>query len=679
MIKMPPVQHDYVVLQGGMDQITPPSALKPGVCVDALNMECIEGGGYGRIGGYERYSGQPAPSSAAYGFVCILNYLAPIAIGQTITNATATATGKVIAIDLCNVVFTKSTGVFVVGDTIKIGAISVGITSAQETAISAQDNARYASLAANEYRADIVAAAGSGPVRGGFIYKDLAYIVKDNASGTAANLWFESSAGWQQVVFFNQVSFTTGAGGVSPPDGSVVTQGAVTAILKRAVASTGAWTGTAAGILVIANPVGGNFVAGAATISGGTTITLSGAQTAISLLPGGKGESDIANFGGQLGSQRVYYADGVNKMWEFDGAVLVPISTGSASDNPRHVRAFKKHLFFSVQSSAFNSAIGNPYSYEAIKGAAEQPCSDVITGFELQPGSQTSGTMVIFCRNSSHVLYGTSSLDWNLVSMHSPIGAREYSIQSMADIYAFGDMGVYALSASQHYGNFEHSSLTHNIRKFISDRLTQVSCSTLDRLKSQYRIFFKDGSGLYITIINGSVIGSLPTLFPTAANIAFEHTLNDGKLVKFFGGMDGQLYKMDSGTSFDGGKINAYGVLNWNAKHGREVIKRFRLASMEVSGGGFMSYSFGYALGYQTQNKIQPTPEIYDVNFKPSYWDSFTWDNFFWDGVLLYPSRLEIQGSAENIQFTFASNSAEYESYVFSQIAVHYTIRRGSR
>jgi hypothetical protein len=315
----------------------------------------------------------------------------------------------------------------------------------------------------------------------------------------------------------------------------------------------------------------------------------------------------------------------------------------------------------------------------AIGGAAEQPVGDVVTGMELQPGSQTSGTMMVFCRNSSHVLYGTSAADWNLVSMHSPIGAREYSIQSMADVYAFGDMGVYALSASQAYGNFEHTSLTHNIRRYISDRLTQVSCSTLDRLKGQYRIFFNDGSGLYITIINGKVLGSMPTLFPVVPVVTLEYTLSTGRLVKYFGGSDGHLYKMDSGTSFDGGKINAYAVLNWNAKHGRRVLKRFRKASVEISGGGFMSYDFGYALGYQTQQKIQPTPEIYDVNFRPSYWDTFTWDNFFWDGVLLYPSELEVQGSAENIQFTLASNSAEYEPFVFSQIAVHYTTRRGLR
>ena len=49
---------------------------------------------------------------------------------------------------------------------------------------------------------------------------------------------------------------------------ATVTQGAVTAIVNRVMTQSGAWLGaTAVGQFVITNPAGGNFAAGAATLT----------------------------------------------------------------------------------------------------------------------------------------------------------------------------------------------------------------------------------------------------------------------------------------------------------------------------------------------------------------------------------------------------------------------------
>ncbi|NCV63849.1 MAG: hypothetical protein EBW49_08050, partial [Betaproteobacteria bacterium] len=98
----------------------------------------------------------------------------------------------------------------------------------------------------------------------------------------------------------------------------------------------------------------------------GATVTLSGAQTAITLLPGGKGVVTQANFFGQASGARIYYADGVNRMWEFDGTTLVPLNTAGLV--PKYVTAHKRYLFYSVNSSLFYRAVGNPY---ATTGGAE--------------------------------------------------------------------------------------------------------------------------------------------------------------------------------------------------------------------------------------------------------------------------------------------------------------------
>ena len=55
---------NVIFLNGGLDEVTPPFELKPGVCRKMLNFEQSVFGGYRRIGGYERLDGQQKPSAA---------------------------------------------------------------------------------------------------------------------------------------------------------------------------------------------------------------------------------------------------------------------------------------------------------------------------------------------------------------------------------------------------------------------------------------------------------------------------------------------------------------------------------------------------------------------------------------------------------------------------------------
>lgn len=676
MIQMSPVNYELIALNGGLDQITPTLSLKPGVCRDAVNFEALEFGGYGRIGGYERFSGQPSPSAAVFSLLYVSSFTNVPSVGQTITNGTAT--GYIVGVGTNYVAITKVVGVFATGNALTVGATAIGTMIDPQGSVSALLNAQYLNQAASAYRSDIAKPVGSGPIRGGFLYNDLVYCVRDNAGGTASNLWKQSATGWVQITLFNEVSFTAG-GTATPADGATLTQGAVTATVQRVVKRSGAWTGTAAGRFIITNPSGGNFAAGAATLSGGATATLSGIQTAITLSPAGKGETVLANFSGQLSAARIYYADGVNRMFEFDGTTVVPITTGVLPDQPKHITAFKNHLFYSVQSSVFNQGIGDPYTDAAIAGAAEKACGDTVTGFLVQPGSSTTGTMAIHCRNTTLMLYGTSSADWNLVTYNNAVGALDYTGQNLSQSYTMDDRGVFALATSLNFGNFEEASLTNSIRPFIAERRTKAACSSLARDKSQYRIFFTDGSGLYITIVNGKLVGVMPVYFATNVNIAFEGTLSNGTLVKFFGGADGHLHQLDMGTSFDGAAINAYITLNWAYMKSPRILKRFRRASIEVSGNGYASLNFGYQLGYGSTEYLQANTVSYATPFTPTYWDSFTWDNFFWDGRTLFPTEAEVVGTAENIQLTIAANSTDFQSFAINSAILHYSMRRGLR
>ena len=676
MIPMPPVKYERIALVGGMDQITPTLSLPPGVVRDALNFECLETGGYGRIGGYERYSGKPSPSDAVYALLWVASFTNVPAVSSTITNGTAT--GVIIAVGTNYVAITKQSGSFAIGDALTVGGTPIGTSIAPTTTLSSAVNAQLVNLAANAYRSDIAKPTGSGALRGVFVYADVVYCLRDNAGATAMDLWRATGSGWSQVTLFNEVSFTVGSV-ATPADGATLTQGGVTATVKRVVTQSGAWTGTAAGRFIITNPSGGNFAAGAATLSGGATVTLSGAQTAITLTNGGRCEFTQANFFGQASGTRMYCADGVNRMWEFDGTTLVPIVTGLTTDKPLHIAAFKNHLWFSYQSSAFCSGIANPYNYTSIGGAAELPCGDTVTGFVVQPGSQTNGAMTIFCRNTTFMVYGSSAADWNLVVYNPNSGSLDYTQQNLANTFYMDDRGVFSLAATLNFGNFQQASLTNPIRPFIAEHRTAVAASMLARDKSEYRLFFSDNYGIYITVVNGKLMGSMPVYFPTSVACTYESTLSTGETVKFFGGADGYVYQMDVGTSFDGLAIDAYLTFNWDSVGNSRMLKRYRKASVELSGPSYASINFGYSLAYGSLEVVQPTPLNYSAPFVSTYWDSFTWDAFVWDGRTTLPTECEMSGTGENVQITLSSSSTDYAPFSVNSIIFHYSIRRGLR
>ena len=141
---------------------------------------------------------------------------------------------------------------------------SVAITDGASSLLLA---AQYKNLAADSYRTDIGAIPGSGIVRGLVMINDIWYGFRDNAGGTAGAIYKSTNIGWTLIPLLNEVKFT-GGGTATPADGAVLTQGAVTATVRRVVLRSGAWSGTAAGNFVIDAPSGGNFAAGAATRHG---------------------------------------------------------------------------------------------------------------------------------------------------------------------------------------------------------------------------------------------------------------------------------------------------------------------------------------------------------------------------------------------------------------------------
>ena len=672
------VETDYIQFVGGLDEVTPPLQRSPGVCRSVQNFEAKVRGGYRRIGGYERFDGRPSPSVAQYAIIAATITGSP-AVGNTLTGATSGATGVILALPGSSFVVTKITGTFVSGENLNVGGPTVAVSTSAAVISGAATtllHATYNNLAADQYRADIAAVPGTGVILGVWRFGDITYAFRVNAGGTAVALYKSSVSGWTLVSFEYEVTYSVGSGAATIIDGGTLTQGGVTATIRRVLVRTGSLTGgTAAGTLVISVPAGGNFAAGAATVGAGT-LTLAGIQTAITLSVGGRFEFVNANFGGSANTKRVYGCDGVNPGFEFDGTYFVPIHTGMTADAPSHVGAHKNHLFFSFIGSIQHSGPGTPYTWSVITGAAEIAMGDTVVGFAGQPGYTTGSALAIFTRNRTAILYGSSVSDWNLVTYREELGAYPHTIQGLGHSMFLDDRGVTNITTAQEFGNFAHAAVTNQVLDFINSYRTTAVASCISRDLSQYRLFFTNKRALYITVVGQKIIGIMPQLFTDVVRCICSLEDADGSEKIFFGSDDGYVFQMEKGTSFDGDDIEYYLELAYNFCKSPRVNKRFRDTTVEIEGDGYAVFNLGYSLGYGSSDIPQPATQAITLDFSASVWDQFVWDSFYWDGVTLAPSTIGMEGEAENYALAIRQTADYIAPFSVSGAVTHYSARK---
>lgn len=663
---------------GGLDLLTPSLNLQPGALVDGINFEVLQNGGYGRIVGYERFDGQPSPSAATSQTLQVVAFTNVPAVGAAIAQASSGATAVVAAVDTDDLymVITKIVGDFDDTGAVTSGATPIGTAVEFTAEVTDQQAAQYLNAAADIYRADILVVPGSGNVLGFVVLNEVGYAFRANSGGTAVDIYKTSAGGWVNVPFFKLVNFSAGAV-TTPLDGETLTQGGVTATVKRVMTRSALlWTGSAAGGFVITTPSGGNFAAGAATLSGGATVTLSGVETAITLAPGTtRFEFDRGNFSGQAATRRAYGCDGINKAFEFDGEVLAPITSGFSPDAPSHIAVHGDYLFLFMAASGVYSGPGTPFAYLAVNGGGEIACGDNVTGAISMPGAQNTATLGVFMAESTAILYGKSNADFNLQKFETGIGAIAGSLQNLFQTFAFDKQGVVTLQTSLNFGNFTQSPLTAKITTFIKQQRGRLTCSARLSEKGQYRAFFSDGFGLWLTSLGSTYLGAAIVQFPDPVLCCDTATM-DGDEVSYFGSDNGYVYQLERGTSFDGEDLDASIVPAWDAQKNPRLLKQYRAASVEIVGEAYCSFMFGYSLAYGSTRMGQPSAETYTSNFSPAIWDDFTWDEFTWDGQTLIPSEVPMDGTAENVQPIITCGTDYIPAFQVNSIIYHWSPRR---
>ena len=669
-----PTQTEFFAFQGGMDKTSPALRVPPGMVTDSLNYEPDQNGGYSRAKGYERFDGRSQPSAGTYTLLACTLVSTP-AVGALVTMGGITGLFMQVEAGGCTLV--NVSGAIPASTNMTVGGSSVGTTAANVNLpknITTLIETQYRVAAANLLRSGIADPVGSGPIRGIQFFDGSLFAFRDNAGGTAGQMWRSSSTGWTLQALGEEVSFSNA--NINVGEGDTLTQGAVTALVTRVVLETGSLaSGTNTGRLMLSTRAGGNFSAAVATSTGSGTLTLSGIQTAITLPAGGRYQFDITNFAGGSATMRMYGCNGVGRAFEYGGGVFTPLKTGAADDRPFFIKANRNYLYVAQGSSLMNSSVANPYRWLATEGAAEIPVGQTITGICALPGEAVG----VFTHNSSHALTGASVADWSMQNIRSDVGATPYTVMNMSEVYLLDDRGITSISAVQAYGNFADATMSRKIQPLIDEIRSSVIGAYVSRTKGHYVLATSTGRTLTMGINNGKLTGFMEGKLAFTPSCVFSGEDTSGVERVFMGSTSGRVYELERGSSFDGDAIEALVKISYYNSKSPRVRKRYRKLVMEMNAALYSELRVQVDYTYGTPDIGQSVPVSVVSQGGGASWDFSNWDQFFWDLQSINQPEVSLDGTGLNIALIFYSNTALDFGHTLQGAILHYTPRRQQR
>ncbi len=678
----------YTMLaRGGLDIVTPVVAMKPGRALIAKNYEPADDG-YARLPGIERYDGRPKPSKVTYH---ILNFdagVGNITEGQTVTGLTSGATGKALIDAVVQtgsfggsnatgyLVLTIVSGTFQDNESLQVGGVTKA--TANGTAVlrgattDALDTTYYQDAVATA-RALIVAPSGSGVVRGVHWYNGSLYCFRDNVGGTAGQLLKATSTGWVVQSLGFMVPYTTGSAAISV--GQTVTgatsgaSGVVTAVVLR----TGNYgASSAVGLLTFAS-ITGTFQNGENLQVGGVTkCVASAASSAITLPAGGRYECINHNFSGQSATKKMYGVNGVGTAFEWNGTVFVPIFTGMTTDTPNHIAAHRNYLFLSFPGGSVQySALLNPYSWSILSGAGEIAIGDNVTN--IVPDTET--VMVIMSLERVGVLYGNISSEFEFKTRERQAGAVEWTAQQIGPIHYLDQEGVRSMASSDKFGDFSIGTISRRVKPLMDAKRkagVTVDCAFVLRSKSQYRLFYSDGSFLIFWFGSGM---DRPEImagnYGKRVRCICAGEESDGSEAIFFGSDDGFVYQMDAGTSLDGSEIDSYVRLPVTCNSPRQR-KRFKklFAAMATNPNINLKYVVEY--GPSETEQGASVANDFTVRGGGGVWDVDNWGSFYWSGGFEGRADQGMEGEGSIAYITMYGKSSTDQPHTLKSLTVNF-------
>lgn len=488
-------------------------------------------------------------------------------------------------------------------------------------------------------------------------------------------LWQDDGEVKASGAVLSRTKIAFDAGELTPAIDGVLKGGTSNALatVQFVAVTTGEFgNGDAAGYLVLAS-VTGTFQDNE-SLKILPTAFATGAQAAIALPPGGRYSCANHNFYGNAQLQRMYFANGVGRAFEWDGTILTPIETGQDVDEPTRVAVFANHLFLAYRNgSAVHSAVLNPTSYQVIDGAGEIGFGSEIT--DMLDSANTA--LVIFGEEKIGVITGTDSETFRLDILGDDSGADAWTAQMIGNPTYLDNSGVRDMTTTQAFGNWRIGTKTQLIDTIIQRKRAakiQAVGSIRVRAKDQYRLFYADGDviSIYIGRKNPEC---MPLTYPVVFS-CFASVMDADKTETLLaGGADGMVYVLDSGTSFDGAAIPAFVRLAFNNIGSPTQIKNFKKARLEIDGSQATQLGITAEYSFADTDTPPAIEQQFEVAGGGGFWNSAFWNDFLWSAPVQGKADAYLDGLGNNISLGIISETATEEPHTLSSVTLNFAYR----
>jgi len=333
----------------------------------------------------------------------------------------------------------------------------------------------------------------------------------------------------------------------------------------------------------------------------------------------------------------------------------------------------KNHLFLGFRAGSLQfSNIGDPSGWDASTGGAgEIGVGQRLTGIVKGVG----GVLHVLCRDSIQTLRFTSAEDSRLEVTVPGAGARSYSAQSLMSPYFIGERSITTLQAAQAFGDFTPMQPGRVVEPLfrangLSDR---VVASSISRRKGQYRVWFDNGTGLYM-----SANGITQVQFPDQVAVAHASEFASGDEALLFGDDAGKVYRLDDGTSFNGTPIRAFLTLAYTDLRAPSTRKRFRRAFWDIRAGSEARIWIQPDFDYGDTETARPRRAPLDYMLGGGLWNVANWGQFNWSVPWLEQAPTDVTGTGTSINFAIFSEGLG-EPHEILGYDLHFDVRRKRR
>ena len=366
------------------------------------------------------------------------------------------------------------------------------------------------------------------------------------------------------------------------------------------------------------------------------------------------------------GTPTITFVDGANYPVKYDGTTFKVLNEAPTDlIGASFVALFKSQLFFANDNTLIFSAPFTDDNFTSAAGSGTISLEENVTGLIVYREQ-----LIVFTRRKIYRITGNTIADFVLQPITLDIGCvSSGTVQEVGgDVMFMAPDGLRLLSATDRIGDFGLSTASKSIQdvmtNFTSSHTSFASC--VIRGKSQYRVF-----GYSPSVSSGSARGILGTQFSDQSSegmawsrlrgfnvYAVDSYYDDSEVeVVVFSNNNGYVYRMESGSSFDGANIRAtFSTPHFSLNDPRLRKTVYKLTTY-VDPRGSVSGTAAAKFDFAQPNTPEPAPISFNngAASTASFYGDAAYGTATYGGKLVnvFTNQLVGAGNSVSIQFVF--------------------------